>query len=146
VGGLRHQEGRDQLRHQPDPQFEGAKPASPFIGVNGFYVASKGKNKTLAQEFATNFLTTKDVQVALYKAEPRRPALTEAVDEVKATDPDIPKFAAAAVNGTITPAIPEMGQVWGPFGVAEAAIVGGSNVDTTLNAAAKAIRDGIAKQ
>jgi hypothetical protein len=39
-----------------------------------------------------------------------------------------------------------MGQVWGPFGVAEAALVGGSDVKSTLDSAAKAIRDGIAKQ
>ena len=39
-----------------------------------------------------------------------------------------------------------MGQVWGPFGVAEAAIVKGDDVQATLEAAAKAIRDGIAAQ
>ena len=128
------------------PSWEGGKEAGPFIGVNGFYLASKGKNKALAQEFAANYLTTKDVQVALYKAEPRRPALTEAVDEVKTTDPDIEKFQAAATGGTILPAIPEMGQVWGPFGNAEAAIVRGDDVKKALEGAAKAIRDGIASQ
>lgn len=130
----------------PIPPFAGGKPAGPFLGVNGFYLASKGKNKTLAQEFATNFLTTLDVQVALYQAEPRRPALIAAVDQVKANDADIPKFQAASKDGTILPAIPEMGQVWGPFGVAEAALVGGADPTATLDSAAKAIRDGIAKQ
>jgi arabinogalactan oligomer/maltooligosaccharide transport system substrate-binding protein len=125
------------------PQWEGAKPAGPFIGVNGFYLATKGKNKTLAQEFAANYLTTKDVQIALYEAEPRRPALTEAVNEVKATDPDIDKFQAAAEGGTILPAIPEMAQVWDPFGVAEASIVKGDDVTKALEGAAKAIRDSI---
>jgi arabinogalactan oligomer/maltooligosaccharide transport system substrate-binding protein len=130
----------------PIPGFAGGAKAGPFIGVNGFYIASKGKNKTLAQEFATNFLTTLDVQVALYNAEPRRPALTAAVDQIKAADGDIAKFQTASEGGTILPAIPEMGQVWGPFGVAEAALVGGSAVDSTLDSAAKAIRDGIAAQ
>ena len=37
-----------------------------------------------------------------------------------------------------------MGQVWGPFGVAEAAIVGGATPKIALTAAAKAIREGIA--
>ena len=36
-----------------------------------------------------------------------------------------------------------MGQVWGPFGIAEAAIVKGDDPKTALEAAAKAIRDGI---
>jgi arabinogalactan oligomer/maltooligosaccharide transport system substrate-binding protein len=128
------------------PQFKDGKAASPFIGVNGFYLASKGKNKTLAEEFLTTVVPTLDFQVGLYTADPRRPALTAAATQVTATDPNIPKFAAAAVNGTILPAIPAMGQVWAPFGVAEAAIVGGADPATALKAAAKAIRDGIAKQ
>ena len=41
------------------------------------------------------------------------------VDQVKATDPNIPKFAEAAVGGVILPDIPAMGQVWGPFGIAD---------------------------
>ncbi len=39
------------------PPFAGGKPAQPFIGVQAFYVAAKGKNKALAQEFVTNYLT-----------------------------------------------------------------------------------------
>ena len=39
-----------------------------------------------------------------------------------------------------------MGQVWGPFGVAEAAIIKGDDPKTALEAAAQAIRDGIAAQ
>ena len=42
----------------PIPGWKGKDTAGPFIGVNGFYLASKGKNKTLAQDFATSFLTT----------------------------------------------------------------------------------------
>ena len=42
-------------------------PAGPFVGVNGFYLASKGKNKALAQEFATNFLTTAGSPVGLLR-------------------------------------------------------------------------------
>ena len=127
----------------PIPPFKDGTPAGPFIGVNGFYVASKGANKTLAQEFVTSLVPTLDFQVGLYNAEPRRPALTAAVDQVKASDPNIPKFAEAAKSGVILPAIPAMGQVWTPFGVAEAAIVGGADPTVALTAAAKAIREGI---
>ena len=129
----------------PIPPFADGTPAGPFIGVNGFYVASKGANKTLAQEFVTSLVPTLDFQVGLYQAEPRRPALTAAVDQVKADDPNIPKFAEAAKSGVILPAIPAMGQVWTPFGVAEAAIVGGADPAVALTAAAKAIREGIGK-
>ena len=128
------------------PSFAGGKPASPFIGVNGFYLASKGKNKTLAQEFLTSVVPTADFQSGLYAVDPRRPALTESATAAAAADPNIPKFAEAGANGTILPAIPEMGQIWSPFGIAEAAIVGGTDPATALTAAAKAIREGIANQ
>ena len=125
------------------PAWEGGKPAGPFIGVQGFYIASKGKNKAIAQEFATNYLGTKDVQVAFYAAEARRPALLEAIAEVKATYPDNEKFQAASEGGTILPAIPQMGSVWGPFGNAESAIVKGGDVAQLLGSAAKSIRAAI---
>ena len=128
------------------PPFADGKPASPFIGVNGFYLASKGKNKTLAQEFLTSVVPTPEFQSGLYAVDPRRPALTESATAAAAEDPNIPKFADAGANGTILPAIPEMGQVWSPFGIAEAAIVGGTDPKTALTAAAKAIREGIANQ
>ncbi len=128
------------------PAFADGKPASPFIGVNGFYLASKGKNKTLAQEFLTSVVPTPEFQSGLYAVDPRRPALTESATAAAADDPNIPKFADAGANGTILPAIPEMGQVWSPFGIAESAIVGGTDPKMALTAAAKAIREGIANQ
>ncbi len=128
------------------PPFADGQPASVFVGTNGFYLSSTSKNKALAEEFLTTVVPTTEFQVGLYQADPRRPAETEAANQVTATDPNIPKFAAAGANGTILPAIPAMGQVWGPFGTAEAAIVGGADPTVSLQAAAKAIRDGIAQQ
>jgi arabinogalactan oligomer/maltooligosaccharide transport system substrate-binding protein len=127
----------------PVPGFAGGKPAQPFVGVQAFYVASKGKNKAIAQEFVANYLTKTDLAKALYEAEPRPPALTAALDAVKASDPDAQKFLDAGRNGAILPAIPEMASVWDPFGKAEAAVVGGADVSTTVQAAAKAISDKI---
>jgi len=123
----------------PVPGFAGAKPAQPFVGVQAFYVAAKGKNKALAQEFVANYLTTPDLAVALYKAEPRPPALTAALEQVKGEDPDLAKFLEAGKDGVVLPAIPEMAAIWDPFGKAEAAIVGGADVTGTINAAAKTI-------
>jgi arabinogalactan oligomer/maltooligosaccharide transport system substrate-binding protein len=126
------------------PAWEGGQAAAPFIGTQLFYVASKGKNKTLAQEFVTNFVPQDDVMVALYEAEPRRPALLSALEAVTATDPDLPKFQAAGEDGTILPAIPQMNSVWEPLGKAQAAIIGGSDVQSSLDSAQKAIEDAIA--
>lgn len=123
----------------PVPAFAGGKAAQPFIGVQSFYVASKGQNKPLAQEFVVNYLTKPDLAVALYQAEPRPPALTTAFDQVKGSDPDLAKFLAAGKDGAILPAIPEMAAIWDPFGKAEAAVVAGADPAASVAAAAKAI-------
>jgi arabinogalactan oligomer/maltooligosaccharide transport system substrate-binding protein len=123
----------------PIPGFTGGKPAQPFVGVQAFYVAAKGKNKALAQEFVTNYLTKPELAVALYNAEPRPPALTAALEQVKANDADLAKFLDAGKGGAVLPAIPEMATIWEPFGKAEAAIIGGADVATTVDAAAKSI-------
>ncbi|MEU4218712.1 maltose ABC transporter substrate-binding protein [Actinoplanes sp. NPDC026623] len=123
----------------PVPGFAGAKPAQPFLGVQSFYVAAKAKNKALAQEFVTNYVTTPELAVALYHAEPRPPVLIAAFDQVKGTDPDLAKWVEAGKNAAPLPAIPEMGSVWDPFGKAEAAVIGGADPKTALTAAAKTI-------
>jgi arabinogalactan oligomer/maltooligosaccharide transport system substrate-binding protein len=123
----------------PVPGFAGGKAAQPFVGVQAFYVAAKGKNKALAQEFVTNYLTQPDLAVALYQAEPRPPALIAALNQVKGSDPDLEKFLDAGKDGAILPAIPAMAAIWDPFGKAEAAIIGGADVNGTLSAAAKTI-------
>ena len=129
----------------PIPAFAGGKPAQPFVGVQAFYVASKGRSKALANEFITNYLTKPDLQVALYQANPRPPALVAALDQVKGSDPDIQKWLDAGKGGAVLPAIPAMAAVWDPFGKAEAAIIGGADVQTTLTAAGKAITEAINK-
>jgi arabinogalactan oligomer/maltooligosaccharide transport system substrate-binding protein len=123
----------------PVPGFAGGRPAQPFLGVQTFYVAAKGKNKALAQEFVTNYVTTPDLAVALYQAEPRPPALTAAFDQVKGSDPDLVKFLEAGKNAVPLPAIPAMAAIWDPFGKAEAAIVGGADPAKTITAAGKTI-------
>jgi arabinogalactan oligomer/maltooligosaccharide transport system substrate-binding protein len=129
----------------PVPGFAGGKTAQPFVGVQAFYVASKGKNKAVAQEFVANYVTKTDLAKALYTAEPRPPALSAALDQVKASDPDAQKFTDAGKGGAILPAIPEMAAIWDPFGKAESAIVGGADPNATITAAAKTISSQINK-
>ncbi|MBM2623691.1 maltose ABC transporter substrate-binding protein [Actinoplanes sp. LDG1-06] len=129
----------------PVPGFDGGQPARPFLGVQSFYVASKGKNKALAQEFVTNYVTTPELAVALYEAEPRPPALTAAFDQVKAQDADLEKFIAAGKDGQPLPAIPEMAAIWDPFGKAEAAVIGGADPAKTITAAGRTISAAISK-
>ncbi|MEU1642792.1 maltose ABC transporter substrate-binding protein [Micromonospora zamorensis] len=121
------------------PGFAGGKEAQPFVGVQAFYVAAKGKNKALAQEFVANYTTTPELAVALYNAEPRPPALTAALDQVKGNDPDLAKFQEAGKNGQVLPAIPAMAAIWDPFGKAEAAVIGGADPTSTITTAGKTI-------
>jgi arabinogalactan oligomer/maltooligosaccharide transport system substrate-binding protein len=123
----------------PIPGFQGGKEARPFVGVQAMYVASQGRFKSLAQEFATNYFIQPEVAIALYKADRRPPPLKAAFAEVSKTDPDMAKILEAGKDGDIMPAIPEMATVWDPLGKAQSATVGGAPPGSTVAAAAKAI-------
>ena len=104
-------------------------------------MASKGQNKLLAQEFVTNYWSTPEVNLALFKASPNVPALKAALEQIKASDPLVVKVAEAGrKSGQIMPSIPEMAAVWDPLGKAEAAVVAGSDPDSSISAAGKAIQ------
>jgi arabinogalactan oligomer/maltooligosaccharide transport system substrate-binding protein len=104
------------------------------------YVASKGRFKSLAQEFATNYFIQPQVAVALYRADRRPPPLKAAFAEVSKSDPDMARIREAGRHGDIMPAIPAMATVWDPLGKAQAAVVGGAPPESTVAAAAKAIQ------
>jgi arabinogalactan oligomer / maltooligosaccharide transport system substrate-binding protein len=123
----------------PIPSFQGGDEARPFVGVQAMYVASRGRFKSLAQEFATNYFIQPQVAMALYKADQRPPPLKAAFEEVIKNDPDMAKILDAGKNGDIMPAIPEMATVWDPLGKAQSAVIGGAPPGSTVAAAAKAI-------
>ncbi|WP_205843695.1 sugar ABC transporter substrate-binding protein [Nakamurella deserti] len=127
----------------PVPGFEGGAEAKPFVTVDAMYVASKGKHKTVAEEFALNYFASDEVSEALYQLSPRQPALTSVYDKEVAADPVLADVAEAGKNGDILPAIPEMASVWDPFGKAQAAVIGGADPATTTEAAAQAIQAAI---
>ncbi|WP_084958588.1 sugar ABC transporter substrate-binding protein [Thermoactinospora rubra] len=129
----------------PIPPFEGGKPATPFVGVQAFFVAAKGQNKVLAQEFVTNYVTNTEVAKALYQADPRPPALTAALEEVKASDPDAVKFLDAGKDGLPMPAIPEMAAIWEPFGIAEVSVIKGGDPAKAAKAAQDAVEKSLRK-
>src|SRR5690606_12597326 len=113
----------------PVPGFKGGEPARGFVGVQAFFVASKGDDKALAQEFVTNAVAAEDVAKALFDAEPRMPALKSALEYAAAKDPDVAKFQAAAENGVPLPSIPQMVAVWQPFNALIHTVVKGEPVE-----------------
>jgi arabinogalactan oligomer/maltooligosaccharide transport system substrate-binding protein len=107
---------------EPIPQA-GPVAGTPFVGVQGFFVSAKSDNALAANEFVVNYLGTEDVQLALYKAGGRPPAMTSAFEIASAEDPDIGAYGEVALTGVPMPAIPEMGAVWNYWGATEAALV-----------------------
>ncbi len=109
------------------PDFEDGGETTPFLGVQGFYVSAESKNPQIAQTFVQEYVSRADVQVALYEAGDRPPALVEAYDQVSEGNADIEAWGAAAEGGTPMPNIPQMNAVWGPLGKATADIVTGDD-------------------
>lgn len=116
----------------PIPAFAGGGPARPFLGVQLFYISSKAKNATFAQEFALNYAGKPEVQEALYEAGQRPPAVKSVYEAAAAKDPNLKAWFEAGANGDPMPAIPAMNAVWGPLGVAEANIVAGKGDPATI--------------
>ncbi len=107
---------------EPIPQA-GPDAPTPFVGVQGFFVSAKSENALAANEFVVNYLGTEDVQLALYEAGGRPPAMTSAFEIASAENPDVGAYGEVALTGVPMPAIPEMGAVWNYWGATEAALV-----------------------
>ena len=140
--------GDDGYTIQAIPGFEGMDPAEPFLGVNQFYVASNGANKTFAQDFITSTaaggLNTPEAMQTLYEISAQPPAMTEIADQAKADDADMAAFLDAATAAQPMPAIPAMDAVWGPLGQAYSSIVGGADPAETMTTTSDAIAETIA--
>ena len=100
----------------------GSEPATPFVGVQGFFVSSKSENALAANEFVVNYLGTEEVQLALYEVGGRAPALTAAF-EVAKDDPIVAAFGEVGANGVPMPNVPAMDAVWSDWGTTEVAII-----------------------
>lgn len=100
----------------------GGQPSQVFVGVQGFFISAKSTNALLANEFVVNYLGTDDVQLALYEAGGRAPALQSAFDSIS-DNPIVAGFGAVGATGTPMPSIPAMDTVWSDWGSTEVAIV-----------------------
>lgn len=126
IGGPWMLEGFADLKLAIDPiPSAGGQEAQPFTGVQGFYVNKNSENKILANTFLTGYVATKDVQIDLFKAGDRTPALTAAADEVVAEDEIAAGFRKVGESAVPMPSIPEMASVWTFWGNTEGAIVSG---------------------
>jgi len=112
----------------------GTATAAPFVGVQGFYVSAQSKNALIANAFLTQYMATPEAQMALFKADPRIPAMISVEDQVASDTANYPYtagFAAAAKVGSPLPNIPEMGSVWDLWNAAESKIINGADPEAT---------------
>ena len=100
----------------------GSEAATPFVGVQGFFVSAKSENSLAANEFLVNYIGTEAVQTALYEVGGRAPALTSAFEAAK-SNPDVAAFGEVGAAGVPMPNVPAMDVVWSDWGSTEAAII-----------------------
>ncbi len=98
----------------PLPSGPNGDPGRPFQGVQAFMVSAFSENPLLAQAFVTEWVAREDVQMALYEAGDRAPALLSAQEQIE--DPYLDGLAASYEVGQPMPAIPAMSAVWTAWG------------------------------
>jgi maltose-binding protein MalE len=128
---------------EPIPPVAGGTP-EVFVGVQGFMQSAFSENADLATTFMVDYLGTEEVQLALFEAGGRPPAMLSAYDQVS-SDPLIQGFGLAGQQGTPLPAIPEMSAVWESWTDAYSLIFTGSDPVQAFTDAAAQIREKIAE-
>lgn len=123
--------GLENLKVSKIPSAGGST-ASPFVGVQGFYLSSESQNELLATTFIVNYLGSEEIQRAFYEADPRIPAMISLADEYK-SDPIIGGFIESASVGVPMPSIPQMGDVWEYWNTTQVEIVKGAEPVETWN-------------
>jgi len=122
-----------------------AKPAVPFLGVQGFMVTKFANDHGVggaATDLVTNFIATASAQTQLAAANGRPPANVQA----KSSDPVLREFSAASKGGVPMPNIPQMASVWNDLGqawVKSTKGAGATKAAVAFKAAARAIADKI---
>jgi arabinogalactan oligomer/maltooligosaccharide transport system substrate-binding protein len=109
----------------------GGDTATPFVGVQGFFISSESQNSLAANEFLVNYIGTDAVQTALFDVGGRAPALLSAF-EAASSDPDVAAFGAVGAAGVPMPNVPAMDSVWADWGATEVAIINNQGDPVTL--------------
>ena len=125
------------------PGFAGMGDAVPFAGVNVFYVAANGKNRTIAESFVADVAKDSTVAEAMFAKNELPPAQKDLAEKLRSSNPDMVTFFDIANNATPMPSIPKMAEIWQPLGQAEANIINGKDASSEMQAAGKSIKDAL---
>ncbi len=85
-------------------------PASPLLGVDGFYINPNSQNKEAAIELAL-YLTNKASQTVMMNEAGHVPVRTDVV----VTDPLLKGFSDAFKTATVRPQVAQLGKYWANF-------------------------------
>jgi arabinogalactan oligomer/maltooligosaccharide transport system substrate-binding protein len=125
----------------PVPPFRDGGPATPFATIYGFYVAPFGRNRVIASDLLTEYLTRFDVMSALSA---RIGAPVVRIGATALADSAMSEFLAVCDKGAAMPSFPEMPAVWGHLGRAQASVIAGDDPERAVRQAADAIRRTVA--
>jgi arabinogalactan oligomer / maltooligosaccharide transport system substrate-binding protein len=128
---------------EPIPAIKDGVTPKVFVGVQGFMISQFSKNQDLAKTFLLDYVNAEDIQLELFKAGGRPPAMKSAFDKVS-TDADIKGFGLAGQNGQPQPAIPAMGSVWDTWKDAYNLVFTGTDPTKAFTDASTTIRAKIA--
>jgi len=117
--------------------------ATPFAGVNCFYVASKGKNRAFAETLVADVAKDSSFAEAMFPLNELPPAQKDLAEKLRSSNPDMVTFFDIANNATPMPSIPKMAEIWQPLGQAEANIINGKDASSEMQAAGKSIKDAL---
>ncbi|MGC5616429.1 sugar ABC transporter substrate-binding protein [Georgenia sp. Z1491] len=106
----------------------GPEAATPFAGVQAFFVNAQSADALNANDFLVNYMSTEEAQTTIFETGGRLPALTASADAA-AEDEIQAGFREVGADAAPMPALPAMGQVWQFWGVTEAGIVSGAEAD-----------------
>jgi arabinogalactan oligomer/maltooligosaccharide transport system substrate-binding protein len=122
------------------PPFEGGEPPRSVVAFHGFFLASAGRNKRIAQELILDYLTRLDVALELYSSQPRPPALKAALQKVS-SDTDAALYRRQTESGDTIPSSATIADVWASFHQAEVAAVKGEDVPAAMRRLRAAITE-----
>jgi len=109
----------------PVPPFQDGSPSIPFLSVNGFYVASRGRNKVVATDLVPDYLTRSDVTESF-----GRSAHVVPLRLPGECDPAIADLHALCADAVPMPTFPQIGDVLGLIGSAQVALIAGEDTVT----------------
>ncbi len=126
---------------------DGTNP-KPFVGVQGFMINAKSRNKLEATEFVANYIGGFEGQYGMFLGERRGTARSDVFAFIEqGAGPelyDVLQFSKSASIGTPMPNVPEMAAVWGAMGDALGLIINGQDtVENALSAAVEKIKTAI---